>query len=57
MCILTELTDVINAIACSSTGTKALSSNVDGISTMIDGSNATFQILGWCQQFERYHWI
>ena len=49
--MLAELTDVVDAVACCRTGPKALSTNVDGISTMIDGCHAALQILGRCQQF------
>jgi hypothetical protein len=47
--ILAQLTDVVNAVACRHTGTKLLGTNIDGISTVVNGRDATLQILGRCQ--------
>jgi hypothetical protein len=47
-----ELTDIINTIASSYTGTKLSGTNIDGISAMVNGRYATLQILGRSQQFE-----
>ena len=52
MGIAAQLANVVDTIACCCTGAKLLSTNIDGISTMINGSNAALQILGRCQQFK-----
>ena len=52
MGIVAELTDIVNTIACSYTGTKLSGTNIDGISAMVNGRYATLQILGRSQQFE-----
>jgi hypothetical protein len=53
--ILTKLTNVVDTIANSSTGSESGSPNIDGIGTMVNGSNTTLQILGWSQQFKTGH--
>ena len=47
-----ELPDVVNGIACRHTCTEARRTNIDGVGTMIDGCQATLQILGGRQQFK-----
>jgi hypothetical protein len=53
--ILTKLTNVVDTTANSSTGSESGSPNIDGIGTMVNGSNTTLQILGWSQQFKTGH--
>ena len=50
MGIAAELADVVDAVACRHTSTKLMGTNIDGIGTMVNGGNATLQILG--QQFK-----
>ena len=57
MGILAERADIVHTIAHGSTRTKARSPDIHGISPMVDGSNATLQILGRSQQFQLSHSI
>ena len=52
MGIAAQLADVIDAVACCHTGTKTAGTDVDGVGPVVDGSNATLQVLGRCQQFK-----
>ena len=54
--IAAQLTNVFHRIACRRPGAKLTGADIYGIGTMVDGSHATFQILGWSQQFEKTHW-
>ena len=47
--ILTKRSDILHRVTRSSTCTEPLWSDVHRIRPMVDGSNAAFQILGWCQ--------
>ena len=56
--IVAQSGNVVDAVACRSTGAEALCPDVDGIGAVINGRYATLQILGWSQQFQRaYHSI
>ena len=44
--IRTELSDIVDTVSCCSTCTKTGCTYIDGISTMVNGRDATFQILG-----------
>lgn len=44
--ILAEQANIIQRIACGCTGAEAWSANIHGISAMVDGCDATLQILG-----------
>ena len=52
MGIAAQLADVIDAVACCHTGTKAAGTDVDGVGPVVDVSNATLQVLGRCQQLK-----
>ena len=52
MGVKTELADVVDGIACRHAGTEARRADIDGVGTMIDGCQATLQILGGRQQFK-----
>jgi hypothetical protein len=52
MGILAQLSNILDGIACCHTGTKSRRTDVDGVGTMIDGCQATLQILGGRQQFK-----
>ena len=52
MGILSELTDVINGIACGSTRTKLWCADIYGIGTMVNSGNATGQVACRSQQFK-----
>ena len=45
MGIVAKTADIVDTVSRSSTGPKTRSTDIDGISTMVDGSDATFQIL------------
>ena len=47
--IAAELADVVNAITGSSPGTIPVGTDVDSIGTVVDGCQATLQILSRCQ--------
>jgi hypothetical protein len=49
--IVTQLTDVVDAIACRYSGTKLGSTNIYGISAMVNGCDTALKVLGRCQQF------
>ena len=49
MSIKTQLTDVINTIPCSGSGTITLSTYIDSIGTMVDSSLSTCKVFGGCQ--------
>ena len=46
MCVITQFTYIVDAIAYSSPGSEFWCSDVNSISTMINGCDATSQILG-----------
>ena len=46
MRILAQRTDIIDRITDSSTSSKLRCTNIDGIGTMINGSDAALQVLG-----------
>ena len=46
MGVVAELTYVVGAVACSGTRAEALSTDVDGVSPVVDGGYATGQVLG-----------
>jgi hypothetical protein len=45
MGIVAELVYILNTVSCCSSGSEMGCTNIDGISAMVDGSYATFQIL------------
>ena len=47
MSVIAQLTNIIDAITHGCSGSKFGSSNIYSIGTMINGSDATSQILGW----------
>ena len=53
MGILAQRLDVADAVAGGSPGTKLRGTDIDGIGTMVNGSHATFQVPGRCQQLKR----
>ncbi len=53
--IATELSDIVDTIACCSTCAKLRWADVDSICTVVDGGLATLQILCWGQQFQHSH--
>jgi len=45
MGIMAKRTDVVNTVACCRPGTETRCTNINGIGTMVNGRDATFQIL------------
>ena len=52
MRIAAQLGDVVNRVAGCHTSAEAVGTDINSISTVVDGSHATSQVLGWCQQFD-----
>ena len=50
--ISAQLGYVVNRIACRSTGTEPIGTDIHGIRTMVDGSLATFQVAGRSKEFK-----
>ena len=55
MGIATQRADVVHRIAGGSPCAEARSTDIDSVGTVVDGGDATFQILGRSQQFEGNH--
>ena len=50
--IATEGGDVVHAVACCRPSTELRCSDVNGVSAVVDGGDAAFQVLGGCQQLK-----
>ena len=51
MSVVAERSDVVDAVAHRRTCAKVVGTDIHGVGTMVDGSNATFEITGRSQQF------